>query len=123
MKQNRSLFKFPREDLIDKKFRDSIKEVKKIQHKECSFANTALFLLSRHLKKLEDNINLQEGDGLLAPLEDEVENGAEVSRENSVPNIVNEKKKRIISSDASIGRPTVKRKKHQRSSSIHKNND
>lgn len=123
LKQNGSLSKFAEEDSINKEIRDSIEESKKIQHEKCILANTALFLVSKHLKKLEDNINLLEEDGLLAPLEDEVESGAEVSRENSVLNMVTEKKKRTISSGTSSGGSTVKRKKHQRSSSMHKNND
>lgn len=123
LKQNGPLTTYGKEDSINKELKDSIEEAKKIQYEKCILANTALFMVSRHLNKLENNINILEEDGLLAPLEDEVESGAELSRENSVLSIGTEKRKRAISSGTSTNGSTVKRKKHKRSTSINKSSD
>lgn len=123
IKQNGSITPHPKEEKITETIKTSLDETKKTQHEKCILANTALFLVSRHLNKLENNINMLEEDGLLAPLEDEVESGAELSRENSVMSIVNEKKKRGMSTSSSVGAPNLKKRKHQRTSSIHKNAD
>lgn len=123
LKQNGPLITYGKEDSINKELKDSIEEAKKIQYEKCILANTALFMVSRHLNKLENNINILEEDGLLAPLEDEVESGAELSRENSVLSIGTEKRKRAISSSTSTNGSTVKRKKHKRSTSINKSSD
>lgn len=123
LKQNGPLTTYGKEDSINKELKDSIEEAKKIQYEKCILANTALFMVSRHLNKLENNINILEEDGLLAPLEDEVESGAELSRENSVLSIGTEKRKRAISSSTSTNGSTVKRKKHKRSTSINKSSD
>ncbi|KAK5962766.1 histone acetyltransferase YNG2 PWA37_005213 [Arxiozyma heterogenica] len=123
LKQNGSLTTYVKEDSINKELKDSIEEAKKIQYEKCILANTALFMVSRHLNKLENNINILEEDGLLAPLEDEVESGAELSRENSVLSIGTEKKKRAIPSSTSTSGSTMKRKKHKRSTSVNKSSD
>lgn len=123
LKQNGSLITYAKEDSINKEIRDSMEEAKRLQYEKCILANTALFMVSRHLNKLENNINILEEDGLLAPLEDEVESSTELSRENSAVSTGTEKKKRAISSGTSTSGLTVKRKKHKRSTSINKSSD
>lgn len=123
LKQNGSLITYAKEDSINKEIRDSMEEAKRLQYEKCILANTALFMVSRHLNKLENNINILEEDGLLAPLEDEVESSTELSRENSAVSMGTEKKKRAISSGTSTSGLTVKRKKHKRSTSINKSSD
>lgn len=119
IKQNGSIAPHPRENEINEEVKVGIDNSIKTQKEKCVLANTALFLVSRHLNKLEKNINILEEDGLLAPLEDEVESGAELSRENSVMSISgNERKKRSISTASPAAGSTVKRRKHQRTSSI-----
>lgn len=123
IKQNGSNTPHPKEKKIDEAIKTGMNNTKKTQHEKCILANTALFLVSRHLNKLERNINMLEEDGLLAPLEDEVESGTELSRENSVMSIVNQKRKRGLSTSSPVGAPNMKKKKHQRSSSIQKNTE
>lgn len=123
IKQNGSIPPCPKEDIIINDVKAGLEDAKRTQHEKCVLANTALYMVSRHLNKLEKNINTLEEDGLLAPLEDEVESGTELSRENSVLSTVSEKRKRAMSNSSQAGTPTVKRKKHQRSTSLHKNID
>lgn len=83
IKQNGSLKVNPREEELTGEIRELMEQVETIQEEKCKRANTILFLVSRHLAKLEKNIAMLEEDGLLAPAEDGVESGTDYSRESS----------------------------------------
>lgn len=119
IRQQGSIPKHPQEDELDEEIRESLLECQFLQGKKCVLANTALFLIARHLNKLESNIALLEEDGVLAPVEEDgdVDSAAEASRESSVMSSCSVKKKRAASSSGSVP-PALKKKKTNRTSKL-----
>lgn len=112
IKQNGSLAANPKEDELLAEVKQSMAQVRELQEEKCQRANTILFLVSRHLNKLQQNIIMLEEDGLLAPAEDEMESGPDFSRESSVVgSTVSERKRKAASEDH------PRRKKQSRSMS------
>lgn len=112
IKQNGSLAANPKEDELLAEVEQSMAQVRELQEEKCQRANTILFLVSRHLNKLQQNIIMLEEDGLLAPAEDEMESGPDFSRESSVVgSTVSERKRKAASEDH------PRRKKQSRSMS------
>ncbi|KAG7694094.1 hypothetical protein KL930_002942 [Ogataea haglerorum] len=82
IKQQGSLVKHPKEDQIYQKNREDFEKGSKIQEEKCVLANTALFLLAKHLTKLENDIEKLEQEGVVPPIlneessdEEDAENG------------------------------------------------
>ncbi|EJS43451.1 yng2p [Saccharomyces arboricola H-6] len=119
IKQQGSIPKHPQEDELDKEIKESLSKCQSLQREKCVLANTALFLIARHLNKLENNITLLEEDGVLAPVEEDgdADSAAEASRESSVMSTGSLKKKRAASSSGSVP-PTLKKKKTSRTSKL-----
>ncbi|CAI1726252.1 hypothetical protein SEUBUCD646_0O02590 [Saccharomyces eubayanus] len=119
IRQQGSIPKHPQEDELDEEIKGSLLKCQSLQKEKCVLANTALFLIARHLSKLENNIALLEEDGVLAPVEEDgdMESAAEASRESSVMSSGSMKKKRAASSSGSIP-PTLKKKKTNRASKL-----
>lgn len=69
IKQSGSLSRHPKEQQIYQKIDEDFKTLYKLQESKCVLANTALFLITKHLHKLESDIETLENEGLLAPLE------------------------------------------------------
>lgn len=112
IKQNGSLAANPKEDELLAEVEQSMAQVRELQEEKCQRANTILFLVSRYLNKLQQNIIMLEEDGLLAPAEDEMESGPDFSRESSVVgSTVSERKRKAASEDH------PRRKKQSRSMS------
>ncbi|KAL3232122.1 Chromatin modification-related protein YNG2 [Nakaseomyces bracarensis] len=84
IKQNGSLKVNPKEEELTAEIHELMERIKEIQEEKCKRANTILFLVSRHLAKLEKNTSILEEDGLLAPAEEEMDSGTDYSRESSV---------------------------------------
>ncbi|SCU91788.1 LADA_0F12046g1_1 [Lachancea dasiensis] len=85
-KQHGSLTENPREVELSGKIYGEIQTCRDLQQNKCVLANTALFLVTKHLNKLSETIKTLEEEGSLAPLENEekeAESGGE-SREGSV---------------------------------------
>ncbi|KAG7833261.1 hypothetical protein KL943_004126 [Ogataea angusta] len=68
IKQQGSLVKHPKEDQIYQKNREDFEKGSKIQEEKCVLANTALFLLAKHLTKLENDIEKLEQEGVVPPI-------------------------------------------------------
>lgn len=116
IRQHGSLTEHPKEDELSEKIREDFVSCKALQQEKCILANTALFLVSKHLAKLEKNIIILEEDGLLAPMEDEIDSGTEFSRENSVLSAIGERKRKGTSAGSATGPPSLKRRKQTRTS-------
>lgn len=114
IKQHGSIVVHPKEESINMEIKEGLEKCISQQNDKCNLANTALFLVSRHLNKLEKNISMLEEDGVLAPLENEIDSGSELSRENSVLSGTGEKRKRALSSNSTTNLGQLKRKKQQR---------
>ncbi|CUM63744.1 uncharacterized protein PRCAT00001328001 [Priceomyces carsonii] len=69
IKANGTLAKNPKEQLIYVKIEEGMAAVKKIQQEKILLANTALFLVSKHLYNFETDIAKLEADELLPPIE------------------------------------------------------
>ncbi|SMN17956.1 similar to Saccharomyces cerevisiae YHR090C YNG2 Subunit of the NuA4 histone acetyltransferase complex that acetylates histone H4 and H2A [Maudiozyma saulgeensis] len=108
VKQKGSIADNPDEEKLTKEVHEELASLGKLQDEKCILANTALFLVSRHVAKLEKNIAILEEDGVLPPLEEEVLSGSEISKESSVGSI-GDRKKRSATSTVALG--TVKKKK------------
>ncbi|SCU98456.1 LAFA_0G18030g1_1 [Lachancea sp. 'fantastica'] len=86
-----------RENELSEKISTDLQESQNLQKNKCVLANTALFLVTKHLTKLQDVIKTLEEEGLLAPLENEEkegESGGENSRESSVLSSTGEGRRR-----------------------------
>ncbi|KAG7883506.1 hypothetical protein KL938_002743 [Ogataea parapolymorpha] len=81
IKQQGSLVKHPKEDQIYQKNREDFEKGSKIQEEKCVLANTALFLLAKHLTKLENDIEKLEQEGVVPPILNE-ESSDEEDAEN-----------------------------------------
>lgn len=115
IRQHGSLTEHPKEQELSEKIKEGILACKGLQQEKCTLANTALFLVTKHLSKLEKNIGVLEEDGLLAPVEDEAESSTEFSRESSAVSGAGERRRRGASS--SSHEPSgVKRRKMGRAS-------
>lgn len=121
IKHNGSTTANPNEEQIAKEARNDITDIEKLQDEKCTLANTALFLVSRHLAKLEKSMKILEDDGVLPLAEDEVESGTEFSRESSVLSTT-ERKKRVPLIGTSVS-PVMKKKKTSRSASTQRHPD
>lgn len=108
IKQNGSLKVNPREGELTEEVGELMAQVQAIQEQKCKRANTILFLVSRHLARLEKNISILEEDGLLAPAENGVDSGTDYSRESSV--FATERKRKAPADEYG-----PRRKKHGRS--------
>lgn len=114
IRQHGSLTEHPNETELAKGIRDDLQRCSDLQRDKCTLANTALFLVSKHLARLEKSIVVLEEDGLLAPLENEADSGSEYSRESSVLSTGGERKRKATS----VGpqESTVRRRRQPRGS-------
>ena len=112
IKQQGSLAENPKEDEYSEKIKEELDLSRELQRKKCAMANTALFLVTKHLAKLEKSVIILEEDGLLAPLEEDVDSSGEYSRENSVMSANERRKRKAPSAGSSKG--GVKRRKQTR---------
>ena len=113
VKQHGGLTENPREAEIFQKALQEMKSCKELQSDKCMLANTALFLVSKHLNKLQKTIRVLEEENLLAPAEDEkeAESGGDNSRESSVMSSERRRKTTPASAAAAAGQGSVKRKR------------
>lgn len=111
--QNGSLVAPPNEAELSQKITKEICDCQEVQDNKCTMANTALFLVSKHLSKLEKSIELLEEQGLLAALQEDAGSGTELSRESSVLSNVPEKKRKPTSVEPS-SIPSMKKRKLKR---------
>ncbi|SCU82841.1 LAMI_0C01090g1_1 [Lachancea mirantina] len=97
------------------KLKSDVDMCENVQGEKCILANTALFLITKHLNKLQKSIQLLEEENLLAPLEDdkEADSGGEVSRESSVMSSAGERKRK----QTPLSSVVKKKKKTERGSS------
>ncbi|VEU20341.1 DEKNAAC101170 [Brettanomyces naardenensis] len=63
VKQNGSLVKHPREQQVYNKINQEYEEAQKLQKEKCLIANTALYLLTKHLASLEKDAERLESSG------------------------------------------------------------
>lgn len=64
-----SLSENPREAQINPRVRSDFQEAIALQEDKCNLANTGLYIISRYVKKLEDEIKTLEHEGLIPPLQ------------------------------------------------------
>lgn len=78
IKQNGTNAKHPKEQQLYVKIEEDMKLVEKIQREKILLANTALFLISKHLFNFETDITKLERDDLLPPIENvyDIDGGA-----------------------------------------------
>lgn len=115
-KQKSSATESADEDKLTSEIREELKSLGSLQNSKCVQANTALFLVSRHLAKLEKNMTILEEDGVLPPVEEEPVSGSEMSKESSVVSI-GERKKRASTTSATPPIPKKKKKLNKSNSS------
>mgnify|MGYP003365515533 CR=1 FL=1 len=108
IKQKGSNTDNPDEEKVVEEVNEEMKTMESLQNEKCLLANTALFLVSRHVTKLEKDMAILEEEGVLPPIEDEIMSGSELSKESSVSSI-GERKKRATSGVTTP--PVVKKKK------------
>ncbi|AGO12259.1 AaceriAEL100Wp [[Ashbya] aceris (nom. inval.)] len=84
IKQHGSLADNPKEAELQERIREDLERCHQLQVDKCTVANTLLYTVTKHLKKVQANIEALEEDGLLAPLDDDAELANELSRESSV---------------------------------------
>lgn len=71
IRANGTLTKHPKEQQIYQKIEEDMKLVQQIQKEKILLANTALFLVSKHMYNFEVDIQKLERDDLLAPLDED----------------------------------------------------
>lgn len=71
IRANGTLTRHPKEQQLYQKIEEDMKLVQKIQKEKILLANTALFLVSKHMYNFEVDIQKLERDDLLAPLGDD----------------------------------------------------
>ncbi|EDO18661.1 hypothetical protein Kpol_1055p17 [Vanderwaltozyma polyspora DSM 70294] len=114
IKAHGSLAVQPDEQELYKNVKEELLKCQDIQKDKCILANTALFLVSKHLAKLEKNIEMLEEDGLLAPFEEEVDSGNEGTRASSVTSTTSEKKRKTTAPlEPASAQPSLKKRKQQ----------
>lgn len=87
IRTNGTLAKHPKEQQIYTKIEEDMKQVKKVQKEKILLANTALFLVSKHLFNFETDITKLERDELLPPLEAPVD--IQTMNRDDYPNALN----------------------------------
>ncbi|ODQ80128.1 hypothetical protein BABINDRAFT_17989, partial [Babjeviella inositovora NRRL Y-12698] len=70
IRQNGSLTKNPKEQQLYGKIEEDFRACERIQEQKNVLANTALFLVSKYLLSLDNDMDKLEREGLLAPVED-----------------------------------------------------
>lgn len=113
IRQHGSLTQHPNESELSKEIKEDLERCKSIQRDKCTLANTALFLVAKHLAKLEKSIVMLEEDGVLAPLENEADSGSEYSRESSVLSAGGERRRKATSVGST---DSIKRRRQARAS-------
>ncbi|OBA23241.1 hypothetical protein METBIDRAFT_9529 [Metschnikowia bicuspidata var. bicuspidata NRRL YB-4993] len=98
IRANGTLTRHPKEQQICSKIDEDMKLVQKIQKEKILLANTALFLVSKHMCNFEADIQKLERDELIAPLDEsaqieEIDGALETPRSSPAP----VKKKRTLS--------------------------
>ncbi|RCK67284.1 Chromatin modification-related protein YNG2 [Candida viswanathii] len=73
IRANGTLAKHPKEEQLYAKIEEDMKLAQKLQKEKIVLANTALFLISKHLHNFENDIAKLENDDLLPPLETGIE--------------------------------------------------
>ncbi|EMG51037.1 putative NuA4 histone acetyltransferase complex component Yng2 [Candida maltosa Xu316] len=73
IRQNGTLVKHPKEEQMCAKIEEDMKLAQSLQKEKIVLANTALFLISKHLSYFETDIAKLERDDLLPPLEETVD--------------------------------------------------
>ncbi|CUM45941.1 Chromatin modification-related protein YNG2 [Debaryomyces fabryi] len=86
IRANGTLTKHPKEQQIYNKIEEDMVLVKKLQKEKILLANTALFLVSKHLSNFETDIAKLERDELLPPVDNVMELDTPSSDMNSVIN-------------------------------------
>lgn len=71
IKANGTLIKHPKEQVLTQKIEEDMVLVQKIQKEKILIANTALFLISKHMYNFEADVQKLEKDDLLAPAEND----------------------------------------------------
>ena len=61
-----------KEGELSRKISEEMARCEALQEQKCVLANTALYLVAKHLRKISSNIESLEEEGLLAPLEEEL---------------------------------------------------
>ncbi|CCE62868.1 hypothetical protein TPHA_0D02300 [Tetrapisispora phaffii CBS 4417] len=118
IKQNGSLKEYPKEAEVTKQIKNEMEKAKDIQKIKAMKANTMLYLITKHLKKLEKGVELLEDDGLLVPLEEELDSDMETSRGASIASATSTEKKRKASTPlGTTGENTKKKRQTNRLSS------
>lgn len=84
-----------------------LNKCKEKQLEKCVLANTAAYVVSKHLATLENKIALLEADEVLAPLEDE-----EDDIEQPPDNTPNDRKRKSHNQSSTPGAPALKRRKN-----------
>lgn len=89
IKQNGTLVKHPKEQQLYSKIEEDMQVVEKLQREKILLANSALFLISKHLFNFETDITKLERDDLLPPIDNvydtEGDSGDISSRLNGFP--------------------------------------
>lgn len=73
IKTHGSLSEFPKESQTYSKIRSDMQESAALQQDKCVLANTGLYIISRQVKKLNDQIKQLENEGLLVPAQSDEE--------------------------------------------------
>lgn len=117
IKQNGSLVEYNKEPKLIEDIIHDLDECYSFQLEKCILANTAVYLITKHVDKVKETIEFLEEDGLLAPLEEDTwESSNELSRESSLlsqVNIPDKKKKTNIPSNPSANSVVSSRKKRK----------
>lgn len=116
IRQHGSLQEHPKEQELSEEIREEMLASKNLQEEKCTMANTALYLVAKHLAKLEKNVSVLEDDGLLAPVEEEADSSTEFSRESSAVSGTGERRRKAGSS-GSHEPSNVKRRRTGKASS------
>lgn len=90
IRSNGTLAKHPKEQQMYSKIDEDLTTMKKIQKEKILLANTALFLVSKHLFNLETDIAKLEKDDLLPQIDNLLDGDGAGSDLNSVMNIVSD---------------------------------
>ncbi|WPK27342.1 hypothetical protein PUMCH_004727 [Australozyma saopauloensis] len=83
IRANGTLTRHPKETLLYSKMEDDMRLVQKIQREKILLANTALFLVLKHLCNLETDIQKLERDELLAPATSDMFNDDDLRSETA----------------------------------------
>ncbi|GME87683.1 unnamed protein product [[Candida] boidinii] len=88
IKDHGSLVKHPKEDSLYSKMKSEFDKSKKLQEEKVLLSNTALFLISKHFTKLQNDIEKLERSGVVPPIISAVEDeDQEVSLSDALANL------------------------------------